>query len=175
MKKAGKLLLWMMEALIIHIVLQWITPGDFQISGTCFIRTGSSAYPAMPVYWLHPAVISLSLIPMMNTCPHLRNAREILTANPEIDLLHGCAEIVGNPYVNDALNPGRLIHIDECVIGGTFFVKKVKAIEFDGFPDQNFADDFDFYRKAESAGFRIMKTDVRTYRYYRDTPGAING
>lgn len=104
---------------------------------------------------------------------HLALRREILHAYQQIDLLHGGVDIVGNLYVPDKNDASRLIHLSECVIGGTFIVRRDRALEIGGFSAMRYADDADFYERAELAGFVIGKTDAATYRYHRDTPDSL--
>jgi len=104
---------------------------------------------------------------------HLSIRKEILWDYPEVDLLHGGAEIIGNPYVADKVNPKRLIHLSKCVIGGTFVIKRIPALEIGGFSALRYADDADFFARAQKAGFTIGETDAATYKYYRDTPDSL--
>ena len=104
---------------------------------------------------------------------HLATRREILHSYPEVDLLHGGVEIVGNPYVPDKNDTSRTIHLAECVIGGTFVVRRDRALALNGFGSMRYADDTDFFERAENAGYVIGETNAPTYRYYRDTPDSL--
>lgn len=119
---------------------------------------------------------------------HLSSRKEILLnkikdtnyTNPsnsykEIDLLYGGCQIIGNPYVPDVDNLGKLIHLNNCFIGGTMFVNRKKAIDIGGFTPLRFGDDTDFYRRAIQAGFNITKTDIPTYIYHRDSQDSLCG
>ena len=104
---------------------------------------------------------------------HLAVRREILHAYQQVDLLHGGVEIVGNPFVPDKNDTSRLIHLAECVIGGTFVMRRDRALEIGGFGAMRYADDTDFFERAERAGYLIGETDAPTYRYHRDTPDSL--
>lgn len=104
---------------------------------------------------------------------HLSLRKYFLLENPNIDLLHGGVEIIGNPFVPDKNDTGKLIHLDECVIGGTFFVKRGVALKLGGFGEQNYADDSNFYDAAQKSGYKITKFPYKTYIYHRDTPDSI--
>lgn len=104
---------------------------------------------------------------------HLARRKVMLSENSEVDFLWGGVKIIGNPLVPDKDNPNEMIHLDECKIGGTFFVKKHKAIELEGFDDLKYADDADFYARAYDAGLVIASTQEPSYVYYRDTPDSI--
>ena len=99
---------------------------------------------------------------------HLSIRKKILLENPDIDLIHGRAKIIGNPYVPDIENPGKQIHLDNCIIGGTLFIKRESTLQIGGFTDMRFGEDYEFYQRALKNNFIIMKTEVQTYIYHRD-------
>jgi glycosyltransferase involved in cell wall biosynthesis len=104
---------------------------------------------------------------------HLSIRKELILQNPEMDLLHGGVKIIGNQYVADRKNPKKKIHLSDCVIGGTFFIKKEKAIQIGAFDNINYGDDAVFFEKAVKAGFLIGKIDIQSYIYYRDSPDSL--
>lgn len=104
---------------------------------------------------------------------HLAIRKEILLDYPEADLLHGGVTIIGDSFVPDKNDPSRLISLSECVIGGTFFVKRELAIGLGGFGSMRYADDSDFFERAQKAGFTTGETDAQTYIYHRDTPDSL--
>lgn len=55
---------------------------------------------------------------------HLSARKHILLQHPDTDILHGGISIIGSPYVPDRYDIKKMIHLDDCVIGGTFFIKK---------------------------------------------------
>lgn len=95
-----------------------------------------------------------------------------LADHPDIDFIHGGVEIIGHPYVKDKNDLTREIHLDDCVIGGTFFGKRKVFLELGGFKDLSYSDDSDFFERAEKK-FNIAKVDFPSYIYYRDTPDSI--
>ena len=104
---------------------------------------------------------------------HLKLRKEFLLDNSQYDFLYSKAEIVGNPYVPDMNNIGKEIHLDNCVIGGTFVIKRESAIRIGGFSDLRFGDDFDFFNRAKSFGLKITELDYKTYIYHRDTADSL--
>src|SRR5690606_12706021 len=56
---------------------------------------------------------------------HLQSRRLILEENPNVEFLHGGVRVIGNEYVPDRHDHSKKIHLSECVIGGTFFIKKI--------------------------------------------------
>jgi glycosyltransferase involved in cell wall biosynthesis len=98
---------------------------------------------------------------------HLASRHELLQTRPEIDLLHGGLEIIGDPFVADMHDATKQIHISDCYAGGTFFIKRQLAKSLGGFRDLVYGDDSDFARRAIAQGAIVQKTDLSTYRYYR--------
>ena len=76
---------------------------------------------------------------------HLFTRKKLLIENPDIDFIHGGCEIIGNIFVPDLYNPSKNIHLEDCVIGGTFFVKRESAIKIGGFSELRFGDDTEFF------------------------------
>jgi glycosyltransferase involved in cell wall biosynthesis len=90
-----------------------------------------------------------------------------------IDLLHGGLEVIGDPFVADKDDPAKLVHLSECVAGGTFFIRRQTALALGGFGTLRYADDAAFFAKAEAAGARIAQTTIPSYRYYRTTADSL--
>lgn len=104
---------------------------------------------------------------------HLEIRKQYLTEIPGLELLYGGVEIIGNPYVPDINDTRELIHLDECEVGGTFFIKRSSAIGIGGFPPVRYGDDTGFFEIALKNDLKICKTDINTYIYHRDTPDSI--
>lgn len=98
---------------------------------------------------------------------HLSLRAEHLRAHPEVELLHGGVEVIGSDTVADKRDPTKQIPISECVVGGTFFIRRDLAERLHGFQDVLYSDDADFFERAEHAGAIIHKMDTPTYRYNR--------
>ena len=90
----------------------------------------------------------------------------------DFDFIHGGVEVVGNPYVKDKFDRSKLVHLDQCTIGGTFFAKREVFINMNGFINIEYSEDSDFFERAKNK-FKIKKVDHPTYIYYRDTPDSI--
>jgi len=106
------------------------------------------------------------------TKDHLRQRVEFLRNNPEVDLLHGGVEVIGDPYVKDKNDLSKKIHLNECVIGGTFFGKRDLFNIENGFKDVAYSEDSEFFERIKNK-YIIRKVSFPTYRYYRDTPDSI--
>jgi glycosyltransferase involved in cell wall biosynthesis len=98
---------------------------------------------------------------------HLELRAKYLREHPEVELLHGGVEVIGPDTVADKFDPSKQIPISECVVGGTFVIRRDLAEHLNGFHDVLYGDDSDFFRRAEEAGAVIQKVDFPTYRYYR--------
>lgn len=103
---------------------------------------------------------------------YLEERINYLESHLDTDLIHGGVEIVGHPFVKDKNDLSKVIHLSECIIGGTFFGKKEVFLALDGFRNLKYSDDSDFYERAITK-FKIEKVYFPTYVYYRDTPDSI--
>lgn len=101
---------------------------------------------------------------------HLASRREMLLSDDRIELLHGGVSIIGDPWVIDRHDVGQRIHINDCVVGGTFVIRRDVLPQIGPFQEGAYADDALFFERAEQAGVTIAVTDYPTYRYYRNVP-----
>jgi len=104
---------------------------------------------------------------------HLKLRIDFLKQHPEIELLHGGVKIIGNKYVKDKNDFSKKIHLNDCVIGGTFFGGKEVFQKLNGFRNIDYSEDSDFYNRAMLAGIKIEKVNFKTYIYYRNTADSI--
>lgn len=107
------------------------------------------------------------------TTDHLATRKAILRQDNSICFLHGGVQLVGNPYVVDKDNYARKIHIDDCVLGGTFFIRSDVFEQVSGFDDLRYAEDSKFFERASAAGVKISQTNYPSYIYYRDAPDQL--
>ncbi len=104
---------------------------------------------------------------------HLSSRHAMLLAYSTVQLLHGGVEVVGDPYVIDKDDHGRRIHINDCVVGGTFVIRRSLFETIGLFDEVDYAEDTLFYERAEREGVVIARTDHPTYIYHRDAPDAL--
>lgn len=104
---------------------------------------------------------------------HLESRKVILQKYPEIDLLHGGVKVIGNTYVPNRFDYTKSIHLSQCAIGGTFFIKRKLALKLKGFRKMPLGSDSDFLERATKAGTQIIKTNLPTYIYNRDIQNSI--
>ena len=103
---------------------------------------------------------------------HLLRRIEYLNNHPEVDMIRGGVDIIGNEYVRDKNNPKRLIHLSECSVGATFFGRRNVFLILNGFRNLEYSEDSDFLERAVKC-FHIEKVDFNTYKYYREVPDSI--
>lgn len=103
---------------------------------------------------------------------HLWVRKRLLAKNPEIELLHSNVTIIGDPFVPDKDHPGQKIHINNCVVGGTFCIKRSSLSAEDVFHNQ-FSDDSAFLERWARKGKKIQKAGAPTYCYYRDLADSL--
>lgn len=104
---------------------------------------------------------------------HLEIRKEIIFEYPEIDLFHGGVEIIGDEFVPDKNDINKKININNCIIGGTFFVKRDILISVKGFPDVKYSEDNLLYQKIKNNGYKIAKINEPTYIYNRNNEQSI--
>jgi len=105
---------------------------------------------------------------------HLSERVKYFEENPETDLIHSPANIIGAEkdfFVPDVNDTSKLIHLSECIIGGTMFGKRKVFEDLKGF-NNIYSHDSDFYTRAVKR-FNVVKFDSPTYIYYRNNPDSV--
>lgn len=105
---------------------------------------------------------------------HLKERFNYFLKNKNTDLIYSPAELIGiedDMFVPDANDLKKLIHINNCIIGGTFFGRKEVFSSLNGFKNI-YSHDSDFYKRACEV-FKVEKFDLKTYIYYRDNPDSV--
>jgi glycosyltransferase involved in cell wall biosynthesis len=104
---------------------------------------------------------------------HLQSRKAILMQNPLVNFLYGGAKILGNQYVPDRFDPSKRINLNECVIGGTFFIERELLIRLKGFREIILGTDSDLFDRAASTGAVMMETKIPTYIYHHENEDSI--
>lgn len=105
---------------------------------------------------------------------HLEERKKIIKENPPLDFLHGGVKIIGSPLVPDKNNHGRMINLSECVIGGSFFIRKRFALlNIGGFPEIELGSDAALFERISKTDASIIKTELPTYIYHREIGNSI--
>ncbi len=98
---------------------------------------------------------------------HLESRKTILEENEDVFLLSGGFLCDDNMWVKDCNNPDQLIHIRECILGGTFFGRRELFFALEGFREMDYAEDTDLWERALKL-FSVKKIDnPKTYVYRR--------
>ncbi len=103
---------------------------------------------------------------------HLSLRIEYMQSQPDIDLIYGGIEIIGNPYVKDKNDLSKMIHLSDCIIGATLFGKRRVFYELEGFQNLLYSEDSDFFERAKNK-FNTNRIDYPSYIYFRDTLNSI--
>jgi glycosyltransferase involved in cell wall biosynthesis len=104
---------------------------------------------------------------------HLESRKLFLIQNPSVKFLYGGVKVIGDQYVPDRFNPAKKVNLDECIIGGTFFIERNTANYLNGFRDLPLGDDADLFDRAKAAGVPAMKVYHPTYIYHRETDDSV--
>ncbi len=98
---------------------------------------------------------------------HIQSRIDFMTLNADIDLIYGGVELNEEIFVADYYNPGRLINVENCVLGSTFFGKRAVFFEIEGFNNIDYGEDTEFLERAEKQ-FNVFKIATpKTYVYTR--------
>jgi glycosyltransferase involved in cell wall biosynthesis len=104
---------------------------------------------------------------------HLESRKEFLLRNPGTLFLHGGVKILGNQYVPDIYDPSRNISLDDCVIGGTFFIERDVLLSLGGLLDMKFGSDHDLFERARKKNIKMARIDMPSYIYHRDNNDSV--
>lgn len=104
---------------------------------------------------------------------HLKSRKEILVNDPSIRFLYGGAKILGNQYVPDRNDYKKRIHLNKCVIGGTFFIERSVFFQLHGFRKIMLGTDADLFDRAVESGVLIRETKIQTYIYHHENEDSL--
>lgn len=104
---------------------------------------------------------------------HLETRKALLIKNNEVEFLYGGVKVIGSEYVPDRHNYQKMVHLSTCAIGGTFFIKKQMSLLLNGFIEMPLGSDGDLFERAYNMGINMMKTELPTYIYHRETLNSI--
>lgn len=104
---------------------------------------------------------------------HLESRKAILMRYPETDFLYGGVEVIGNQFVPDRFNYNKMIPLSECVIGGTFFIRRQIAVTLNGFSNTPMGSDADFFERIKKMNAIMRETDIGSYLYHRENENSL--
>ena len=98
---------------------------------------------------------------------HLESRLDYMQAHPDVDLIEGGFACDEDIFLADFFQPGKMINLRDCVLGPTFFGKRKVFFELQGFNNISYAEDAEFWARAE----KLVKTNKisqpETYIYTR--------
>jgi glycosyltransferase involved in cell wall biosynthesis len=104
---------------------------------------------------------------------HLEFRKSILTKNPSVDFLFGGVKIIGNHFVPDRFDYKKKINLNECVIGGTFFINRITLISMGGLNNIELGTDADLFDRIKKANIPMIEAFEPTYIYHHETEDSI--
>jgi hypothetical protein len=66
-----------------------------------------------------------------------------------------------------------MIHLKDCSVGGTFFIKRELCMLLGGFADIPLGHDADFFDRINTSGILKIQTSECTYIYHRENSNSI--
>ena len=104
---------------------------------------------------------------------HLLMRKQLLENDEDIDALYGGLQIIGEPYVPDINAPSKLIHINDCFVGGTFFIRKEILKSLGRFPSVKYGEDYTLMQQLIERKSKIVKVEYPTYIYKRTSEDSV--
>jgi glycosyltransferase involved in cell wall biosynthesis len=104
---------------------------------------------------------------------HLELRKTVLLQNPSVKFLYGGVKIIGDPWVPDRFNHQEKVNLNNCIIGGTFFIERSTALSLNGFTDIAYGTDAELYDRASDAAIPMMEISFPTYIYHHETVDSI--
>jgi glycosyltransferase involved in cell wall biosynthesis len=98
---------------------------------------------------------------------HLESRIYYMLKHPEIDLIEGGFFLEEEILVVDYFQKDKLINLQDCVLGPTFFGKSNVFEELNGFNDIAYGEDTDLWERAEKQFKTHRLTEPKTYYYSR--------
>jgi glycosyltransferase involved in cell wall biosynthesis len=104
---------------------------------------------------------------------HLKYRLAVIKSDPTVRFLHGGVRIIGNQWVPDRFDYSRKINLNDCVIGGTFFIERSTLLRLNGFREILLGTDADLYDRAVKGGIAMKEIKVPTYIYHHENEDSI--
>lgn len=104
---------------------------------------------------------------------HLEYRRSILMQKLSVKFLYGGVRIIGNQFVPDRFNQDEMIDLNNCVIGGTFFIERNLFLSLNGFRKIYLGTDADLFDRIKKTGVPMLETSLPTYIYHHENMDSI--
>ncbi|MDJ0598931.1 MAG: glycosyltransferase family A protein [Crocosphaera sp.] len=98
---------------------------------------------------------------------HLQSRIEYMKNYTDVDLIQGGFITEEQVWVADYYQPAKLINIQDCVLGPTFFGKRKVFFELEGFNNIAYGEDTDLWERAEKKFMTKTLKEPATYVYTR--------
>lgn len=104
---------------------------------------------------------------------HLASRKAILLENPEVNFLYGGVRILGNQFVPDRFDHSHIIDLNDCAIGGSFFIERKVLADLKGFREITLGTDADLFERAKKLPINMMEVNEPTYIYHHENEDSI--
>ncbi len=104
---------------------------------------------------------------------HLKTRKAILLQNPSVKFLYGGVKILGNQYVVDRFDNTKKINLNDCAIGGSFFIDKTTLYSLNGLRKITLGTDADLFDRIKRSGVVMQETTLPTYIYHHENMDSI--
>jgi glycosyltransferase involved in cell wall biosynthesis len=104
---------------------------------------------------------------------HLTSRKKILLDNSDVQFLFGGLKVIGSPFVPDRFDTEKKIHLDDCVIGGTFFIERNLLVSLKGFKNILIGEDAELFERIDKLDILKFKTEIPSYIYRKDVQDSI--
>lgn len=98
---------------------------------------------------------------------HLARHREAIEADPAVDIWLSPMRVIGSSMVPCAENPGKDIHLDDCIGVGMLVLRRKVMLAAGGFPNIAYAEESALMQRLLANGARRGYLARRSYVYHR--------
>lgn len=98
---------------------------------------------------------------------HLASRLDYMKSHPELDLIEGGFDADDDIWLADYYHPDQLINLKDCILGPTFFGKRHVFFQLNGFLPLTYAEDREFWDRAELQFKTAKLSEPCTYIYTR--------
>lgn len=98
---------------------------------------------------------------------HLAQRRQAIGAQRGVDVWLSPMCVVGSPLVPCMLNPGALVHVDQCIGVGMLTVRREAMLSIGGFPLLAYGEESALLQALLASGAVARRLAGRTYVYHR--------
>ncbi|TCD47140.1 glycosyltransferase family A protein [Chlorobium sp. N1] len=103
---------------------------------------------------------------------HLESRVRLMEGPDAPDMLSGGFSCPEGTMVRDRSDPGKLVDVRGCIVGGTMFARREVFLDVGGFRALDYAEDTDLWERA-AAKWKSMKIETPETYLYRQSPDSI--